>query len=161
MITKREEFDDTSSIVSVFGDEGETVSVSFPPCFDPMEAHCIASGKFALFHDLKDFNPRSLIRARLYDVGVARLYPRARDAVLCLLDSEQVKLWASCEWNSDQNVVHAVEGPVRDAVAGIPSIDDLVTTADCADIARWYEDLIDPAVVHAIAVDLVAVLREE
>lgn len=161
MLTKRDEFDDGSALVSVVGDDGETVTLSFPPGFDPMEAHAIASGKFALFHDLKDFNPRSLVRARLYEVGAARLYPRARDAVLGLLESEQVKLWANCERNTDQNVALAIEGPLRDEIAGIPTIDDLIQADDHVDIARWYEDLIDPAVIYFIATDLTRILREK
>lgn len=161
MLTKRDVFEDGSSTVSVVGDDGETVEVSFPPGFDPMDAHAIASGRFALLHDLKDFSPRSLICARLYIPAAARIYPRARDAIFDLLNDEQAKLWAFCERNCDQSVAFAIQGLVRDAIAGVPSVDDLVSADDHVAVFQWYEELIDPEMASFIAQNLTRIFREK
>lgn len=161
MLTKREEFEDGSSTVTVVADDGASIDVRFPPGFDPMEAHCIASGRFARLRDLKDFNPRALIRARLYDLNAARLYPRALDAVLGLLEDEQVKLWASCERNSDDHVAMAIQGPLHNVLAGVPSIEDLCDAADHVAIGKWFDVILDENVKKALARDLTRILREK
>lgn len=159
MLTKRSEDDDGAS-VSVF-DEDASVTEFFPPGFDPMEAHTIASGKFALFHGREDFNPRALIRARLYDRRVARLYRRAIEAVLALLEDEQVKLWASCDRNSDDHVAMAIEGPLRNAVAGIPTVEDLCDADDHVEVCEWFDTVTDPPFLTAASHDLTRILREK